>query len=125
MTPVGSGIIRQAGGSTHLSLYALGWFVADMEGTPVVHHSGGAPGVTSNLILLPQKKIAVFASSNDYMSTAGAWTRHIADKLATALPFIEVCGLLAFVWEVVKIVHARVQARRKRRFLLSTSTESN
>lgn len=81
VTPVGSGIIRPTGGSTNLQLYALGWFVADMEGTPIVHHSGGAPGVTSNLILIPQRNIAVFASSNDYMSTASAWTRQIADKL--------------------------------------------
>ena len=81
VTPVGSGIIKPMGGSTNLQLYALGWFVADMEGTPIVHHSGGAPGVTSNFILIPQKHIAVFASSNDYMSTAGAWTRQIADKL--------------------------------------------
>ncbi|QDM40576.1 serine hydrolase [Altererythrobacter sp. TH136] len=81
VTPVGSGTIRPTGGSTNLQMYALGWFVSDMEGTPIVHHSGGAPGVTSNLILIPQRNIAVFASSNDYMSTAGAWTRQIADKL--------------------------------------------
>ena len=81
VTPIGSGIIRPTGGSTNLALYALGWLVTDMEGTPAVHHSGGAPGVTSNFILLPQHDIGIFASSNDYMSTASAWTRQIADKL--------------------------------------------
>ncbi|WP_324828056.1 serine hydrolase [Qipengyuania zhejiangensis] len=81
VTPVGSGAIPETGGSTNLSLYALGWFVRDWEGTPMVTHSGGAPGSTSNLILLPQENIAVFAASNDYMSTASAYTRQIADDL--------------------------------------------
>lgn len=82
VTPVGSGIVAKSGGSTNLALYALGWNVRDLDGTPMISHSGGAPGVTTNFILLPQKNVAVFASSNDYMSTASAWTRHVADALA-------------------------------------------
>jgi len=81
VTPVGSGIIRASGGSTNLALYALGWFVRDLEGTPMVTHSGGAPGVASNFILLPQRNVAIFASGNDYMATASSWSRQIADDL--------------------------------------------
>jgi len=92
VTPVGSGIIAKAGGSTNLQMYALGWQLRDFEGSPMVSHSGGAPGVTSNFILLPQKKIAIFASSNDYMSTAGAWTRHIADALVDGEQDADVIG---------------------------------
>lgn len=84
VTPMGSGVIGRDGGSTNLVLYALGWMVRDFEGTPMVTHSGGAPGVASNFILLPQKNIAIFASSNDYMSTANAWTSHVADGLVGA-----------------------------------------
>lgn len=84
VTPMGNGVIAPGGGSTNLVMYALGWMVRDFEGTPMVTHSGGAPGVASNFILLPQKKIAIFASSNDYMSTAGAWTMHVADGLVGA-----------------------------------------
>lgn len=92
VTPVGSGIVAKSGGSTNLALYALGWQVRDLDGTPMISHSGGAPGVTSNLILLPQKNVAVFASSNDYMSTAGAWTRHVADALADGEQDADVIG---------------------------------
>ena len=66
---------------TNHALYALGWRVLDFNGTLLVGHSGGAPGVASNFILLPHKKIAIFASSNDYRPTARAWTYQIADAL--------------------------------------------
>ncbi|MXP27267.1 serine hydrolase [Porphyrobacter algicida] len=81
VTPTGSGIIPASGGATNLQMYALGWQLSQLDGTPVVSHSGGAPGVTSNFIILPQKKIVIFASSNDYLSTPSAWTRQIAADL--------------------------------------------
>ncbi|MEO0398979.1 MAG: serine hydrolase [Pseudomonadota bacterium] len=66
---------------SNLALYALGWRVLDFDGSLLVEHSGGAPGVASNFILLPEKKAAIFASSNDYRQTAHAWTYQIADML--------------------------------------------
>jgi len=91
-TPV-STTISPATGKGSLVLYGLGWFLSTTEGTPVVYHSGGAPGVTSNLIILPAKKTVIFASSNDYMSTAGAWTRHIGDALADGEQDADVIGM--------------------------------
>ena len=92
ITPVAA-TISPASGEGNLVLYGLGWFVSNTEGTPVVYHSGGAPGVTSNFIILPAKKTVIFASSNDYMSTAGAWTRHIADALADGQQDADVIGM--------------------------------
>lgn len=91
-TPVAT-TISPTSGKGNLVLYGLGWFLSNTEGTPIVYHSGGAPGVTSNFIILPAKKIVIFASSNDYMSTAGAWTRHIADALADGKQDADVVGL--------------------------------
>ncbi len=91
MTPVAT-TISPASGKGNLVLYGLGWFLSNSEGTPIVYHSGGAPGVTSNFIILPEKKTVIFASSNDYMSTAGAWTRHIADALADGKQDADVIG---------------------------------
>ena len=82
VTPTGDGVVAKSGGSTNLSLYALGWEVRDLDGTPMITHSGGAPGVTSRLILLPQRNAAVFASTNDYIGTATAWARQVADMIA-------------------------------------------
>ncbi len=81
VTPVSS-TIDPATGKGSIALYGLGWFLTEYEGTAMVYHSGGAPGVTSNFIILPEKEAVIFASSNDYMSTAGAWTRQVADALA-------------------------------------------
>ena len=75
-----SGTLRSAG-FTHLSMYALGWVVQDFQGRLMVSHSGGYPGVVSNLILLPEENAAIFASSNDYRSTAAAFTYQVADDL--------------------------------------------
>lgn len=81
VTPVSAPGFLKASGSSHLALYSLGWFVQDYEGTLMVRHSGGAPGVVSNLILLPEKGIAIFASSNDYRPAAHSFTYHIANAL--------------------------------------------
>ena len=75
-----SGSLRDAGFS-HLSAYALGWFVQDFQGRLMVSHSGGYPGVTSYLVLLPEERAAIFASSNDYRGTARAFAVQTADDL--------------------------------------------
>lgn len=92
VTPV-SATVSPATGKGNLVLYGLGWFVSNTQGTPIVYHSGGAPGVTSNFIILPAKKTVIFASSNDYLSTAGAWTRHVTDALADGKQDADVVGL--------------------------------
>lgn len=92
VTPVTS-TISPATGKGNLVLYGLGWLISTTEGTPIIHHSGGAPGVTSNFIILPAKKMVIFASSNDYLSTASAWTRHIADALANGKQDADVVGV--------------------------------
>ncbi len=86
VTPVDVPGLHRNAGSSHLALYGLGWFVQDYEGTLMVRHSGGAPGVVSNLVLLPEHEIAVFASSNDYRSAASAFTYHVAEALVADQP---------------------------------------
>jgi CubicO group peptidase (beta-lactamase class C family) len=78
VTPLGQG---SSSGLTNLILYALGWIVRDFEGTLAISHGGGVPGVASNFILIPEKGIAVFASSNDYRPAATVLTSQIADRL--------------------------------------------
>jgi CubicO group peptidase (beta-lactamase class C family) len=75
-----SGVLRKAGHTIN-TLYALGWNVQDFEGTRMISHSGGAPGVVSNFILLPEKDIAIFASANDYRSAPTVFAYQIADGL--------------------------------------------
>jgi CubicO group peptidase (beta-lactamase class C family) len=67
--------------ASHYAMYALGWFVQDFQGTRMISHSGGAPGVVSNLILLPDKGIVLFASNNDYYGAPQAITLQLANQL--------------------------------------------
>ncbi|WOI54724.1 serine hydrolase [Parvularcula sp. LCG005] len=81
VTPTGVGGALAKRGASHLSLYALGWSVMDFEGKLAVTHSGGAPGVVSRLILIPEEDIAIFASANDYRATASTFAWQVADDL--------------------------------------------
>lgn len=81
VTPVGVNGRLRGNGSSHLAMYALGWVVQDFEGKLMVSHSGGAPGVASNLLLLPEEDIAVFSSSNDYRGAASTFNHQVANAL--------------------------------------------
>lgn len=70
--------------SSHLVAYALGWVIRDFEGTAMVSHGGGAPGVVTNLTLLPEHDIAIFAGANDYRGAASTFAAHIASALLGA-----------------------------------------
>lgn len=75
-----SGTLKRAG-LTHQTVYGLGWNVMDFEGYKAVQHSGGAPGVISNFIIIPERDIVVFASGNDYRAAPAILAYHIADGL--------------------------------------------
>ncbi|MFN2100160.1 serine hydrolase [Altererythrobacter sp. MF3-039] len=84
VTPQGvSGALRRAG-SSHISNYALGWSVQDFEGTLAVSHGGGAPGVVSHFLMLPDKDIVIFSATNDYRGAASTFNFHTASALLGA-----------------------------------------
>lgn len=53
-----------AAGSGKLPGYSAGFFIDDSNGYRVVSHSGGMPGVATQLVLVPEKNIAIVALSN-------------------------------------------------------------
>lgn len=74
----------RAAGSSNLAMYALGWSVHDFEGTLAIGHGGGAPGVVSNFLILPEQDIVIFSASNDYRGAAATFNYHIASALVGA-----------------------------------------
>ncbi len=48
----------------HLQAYALGWFVEDYRGHPVIEHTGAVLGALSALYLIPDKGIGIAVSIN-------------------------------------------------------------
>lgn len=63
----------------HIAAYALGWAVSDIEGHPVVMHSGSEVGITAMTLLLPRSGIGIAV----YCNAAGG--RPAALALAHAL----------------------------------------
>ena len=50
--------------------YCLGWFVGSMRGRPLLEHSGGTPGFTTQVLRLPQDRLTVIVFGNSYSSSA-------------------------------------------------------
>ena len=61
--------------------YGFGWGVGDLGGTRMVGHSGGQSGVSTDLLLLPQKGIAVAAMCDLEGANVSRLARSIAEIL--------------------------------------------
>lgn len=60
--------------NTHFKGYGLGWFLEDMRGNMLVSHTGGLPGVASELYLVPDMELGIVvlintADKNGYSPT--------------------------------------------------------
>jgi hypothetical protein len=64
----------------HMQDYALGWFVEDYHGVPVVQHSGAVLGALAMMFLIPEKKIGISVTINSEDSaTRRALIYHLLD----------------------------------------------
>ncbi len=56
----------------HFSTYGLGWSLFDYKGVKVINHSGGADGMISQTMIVPEKKIGIVVLTNsvNYLPTA-------------------------------------------------------
>lgn len=50
--------------------YGMGWFVGTMRGHPLLEHSGGTPGFTTQVLRLPQDRLTVIVFGNSYNGNA-------------------------------------------------------
>jgi hypothetical protein len=71
--------MRRLGG-VHFNDVALGWFALDFAGTLAIEHGGLAPGALGNMILLPERKVAVVVMANDIVP-AQFLSHHLADLI--------------------------------------------
>ena len=51
--------------SKHLNAYGLGWEIFDYHGVKVVHHGGGADGMLSKTMFVPEKHFGIVILTND------------------------------------------------------------
>ncbi|MGJ3230644.1 MAG: DUF3471 domain-containing protein [Oceanicaulis sp.] len=66
---------------TNFSLYALGWTVSDFAGEYAVHHGGSGPGAITEIMVLPERGLAVAVLAND-MVPSFVLAGQILDNLA-------------------------------------------
>lgn len=67
--------------NSHFRAYGLGWFVTDVKGTKEVSHTGGMPGMVTQVTLLPEKELAIIVLTNQQSGSAfNAITNQIKDS---------------------------------------------
>lgn len=80
--------------ATHLRTYALGWFVSDYHGKLQVEHEGDLDGMRTKVILIPELKLGVAATTNSntpvaefvaYRAIDAALGVRLEDRSGTAL----------------------------------------
>jgi CubicO group peptidase (beta-lactamase class C family) len=78
----------------HLQAYALGWFVGDYRGHPVIEHTGAVLGALSALYLIPDKGIGIAVSINSEDTGARrAVLFHLLDE-SLGLPQADWTGII-------------------------------
>jgi hypothetical protein len=61
--------------------YGLGWFVSDVKGTKEVSHTGGMPGMVTQVTLLPEMNLGIIVLTNQQSGSAfTAITNQIKDS---------------------------------------------
>lgn len=69
--------------------WGLGFSVLNIEGQTVVGHSGGCPGYTTNLAIVPKHQVAAIALTNAADGPAGGITRTMLKQIGGALARVE------------------------------------
>ncbi|MFC5408525.1 serine hydrolase [Larkinella bovis] len=67
--------------NTHFSAYGLGWGLSDVKGYKQVTHTGGLPGMVTQVTLLPELKLGIIVLTNQQAGAAfTAITNQIKDS---------------------------------------------
>ncbi|MGA0558798.1 serine hydrolase [Larkinella sp. VNQ87] len=67
--------------NTHFAAYGLGWFLSDVKGYKQASHTGGLPGMVTQVTLLPELKLGIIVLTNQQVGAAfTAITNQIKDN---------------------------------------------
>jgi CubicO group peptidase (beta-lactamase class C family) len=78
LLPVPGYLAEHAG--VYLNAYALGWSVSTFHGRPLLSHGGGVWGMTTFLAVLPEQRLAVFASGNQMSAAPRAVVNDVVER---------------------------------------------
>lgn len=71
----------------HFLLVGSGWFTYDYGGRRVVTHSGGLPGMTSRVVLVPEERLGVVVLTNSETSAATFLGYEVVDAVLEQGPY--------------------------------------
>jgi CubicO group peptidase (beta-lactamase class C family) len=67
--------------NSHFRAYGLGWFVTDVKGTKELSHTGGMPGMVTQVTMLPEMNLGIIVFTNQQSGSAfTAITNQIKDS---------------------------------------------
>jgi CubicO group peptidase (beta-lactamase class C family) len=64
----------------HFNAYGLGWFLADYRGRLLVSHGGGLPGMTSQVVLVPDEELGVVVLTNSESEASVVVAQMVVDR---------------------------------------------
>ncbi|MFQ3250436.1 MAG: CubicO group peptidase (beta-lactamase class C family) [Glaciecola sp.] len=67
--------------------YGFGWFIGNIQGSPLVEHGGGINGYLTSSLLLPKEDVFVAVFSNCNCNSPGAGTANKIAGIAIGKPF--------------------------------------
>jgi CubicO group peptidase (beta-lactamase class C family) len=79
----------------HLQAYGLGWFLYDYRGRGVVTHGGGLPGMTSQVLMVPEEKLGVVVLTNSESGASGIIALEVVDDYLADEPTDHLARVLA------------------------------
>lgn len=56
--------------NTHFAAYALGWFLTDANGVKRISHTGGLPGMVTQVTLIPELRLGIIVLTNQQSGSA-------------------------------------------------------
>jgi CubicO group peptidase (beta-lactamase class C family) len=68
---------------THFNTYGLGWRLEDYAGRKIIQHGGGLPGYLSQVVAVPEEKLAIVILENDLVPIHWAVANKIRDLFLT------------------------------------------
>jgi CubicO group peptidase (beta-lactamase class C family) len=79
----------------HLQAYGLGWFLYDYRGRGVVTHGGGLPGMTSQVLMVPDERLGVVVLTNSESAASGVIALEVVDAFIAEEPTDHLARVLA------------------------------
>lgn len=72
--------------NTHFAAYGLGWFLRDVRGYQEASHTGGLPGMVTQVVLVPEQRLGIIVLTNQESGAAFVAVNNFIEDQYLGLP---------------------------------------